>query len=459
TNTAGKRKAEYNDLPMKLNLKKKRNTGKSAQSAFDAKWLESSKERSARVVAAAAEAKQEDDSLVSVGGFIEDSEDDEVEKKAVTAAGTYVMNLKKAPTPMVKIVSTKHVLTKTEIRGGTKKWNLHHLPKGTSEAFTQKVVPRAKAKVGTLAPWANLTIEDIQAIVDMVYGSGVHVVEAGDAWSDLISYRIHNWRNGFASEACKVVDAYLNDPDNLEALGTPEARLEAVKGWLDWQGEEGEETAPYQFKECREGSDGRRKKRGFCESAFIVHTFALAHIYYICPPDPQDLDDDMPIGAMILALQAVEHALKQYELDGTRRVDTSKKGEFSFDNYGDTSLPKRNRGGRMVDTFEPRASRYIASVKNLDRIKHWGPILEEACTIVLERKGTSRRGRKSHGASYAKPEPSKPVVKEFVIVSDFSHSDKDDIPASKSGTDSSPQAETGTVTPLDPLVTSSDYEA
>ncbi|KAG6805002.1 hypothetical protein H0H92_001218, partial [Tricholoma furcatifolium] len=117
----------------------------------------------------------------------------------------------------------------------------------------------------------------------------------------------------------------------------------------------------------------------------------------------------MPIGAIILALQAVcslplqsttsntvfkvEHALKQYELDGTRRVDTSKKGEFSFDNYGDTSVLKRNPGGRMVDTFEPRASRYIASVRNLDRMKHWGPILEEACQIVLERKAKGRRGR------------------------------------------------------------------
>ncbi|KAG6806524.1 hypothetical protein H0H92_011025, partial [Tricholoma furcatifolium] len=415
-------------LPPNPNTKKKRNS-KSAQNAFNAKWLESSKERSARVVAAAAEAKQDNDSLVSAGGFIDDSEDDEVEKKAVTAVGTStVMNLKKAPIPMVKIVSKKHAPTKTDIRGGTKKWNLYHLPQGTSDAFSDQVVPLAKAKVGALAPWANLTIEDIQAIVDMVYGSGVHVVEAGDVWSTLISYRIHNWRNGFASEACKAVDAYFNDPDNFEVLGTAEARLEAVKGWLDWQGEEGQETAPYQFKECREGSDGHRKKRGFCESAFIVHTFALAHIYFICPPDPQSPEDDMPIGAIILALQAVEHALKQYELDGTRRVDTSKKGEFSFDNYGDTSVPKRNPGGRMVDTFEPRASRYIASVRNLDRMKHWGPILEEACQIVLERKAKGRRGRKSHGTSHAslKPEPSKPVVKEFIIISDFSDSDKDD---------------------------------
>ncbi|KAG6818584.1 hypothetical protein H0H92_002606, partial [Tricholoma furcatifolium] len=87
---------------------------------------------------------------------------------------------------MVKIVSTKHAPTKTDIRGGTKKWNLYHLPQGTSDAFSDQVVPLVKAKVGTLEPWANLTIEDIQAIIDMVYGAGVHIVEAGDVWSTLV---------------------------------------------------------------------------------------------------------------------------------------------------------------------------------------------------------------------------------------------------------------------------------
>ncbi|KAG6912922.1 hypothetical protein DXG01_011118, partial [Tephrocybe rancida] len=225
----------------------------------------------------AAEAKVDDDSLVKIGGFIDNDEDNEVEKKASRVAGKKA--LKKEPDvslpilaatsltgvvyqAMVKIIPNKYVATKTEIRGGSRKWTLSHLPPDTSDKFTSEVVPLAKEKVGTLAPWASLTSAEIQAIVDTVYGPGAHIITGGDVWHGLISYRLQSWHNGFATAACHAVEDYFNDLDNQEVRRSAEARCAAVQWWLDYQGEEdGEEMAPYQWLKCRDGKDGIRRKQ------------------------------------------------------------------------------------------------------------------------------------------------------------------------------------------------------
>ncbi|KAG6912924.1 hypothetical protein DXG01_011115, partial [Tephrocybe rancida] len=275
--TPGKRKAGTSPSPISdVRSSKKKRKGQS-KAAFDSKWLETSKVRNAQAVTAAAEAKADDDSLVKIGGFIDDDEDNEVEKKASRVAGKKA--LKKEPDvslpilaatsltgvvyqAMVKIVPNKYVATKTEIRGGSRKWTLSHLPPDTSDKFTSEVVPLAKEKVGTLAPWASLTSAEIQAIVDTVYGPGAHIITGGDVWHGLISYRLQSWRNGFATAACHAVEDYFNDPDNQEVLRSAEARCVAVQWWLDYQGEEdGEETAPYQWLKCRDGKDGIRRKQ------------------------------------------------------------------------------------------------------------------------------------------------------------------------------------------------------
>ena len=38
--------------------------------------------------------------------------------------------------------------------------------------FTEKVAPLAGKKAATLDPWSNLNIDEVQAIVDQVYGAG-----------------------------------------------------------------------------------------------------------------------------------------------------------------------------------------------------------------------------------------------------------------------------------------------
>ncbi|KAG6874333.1 hypothetical protein C0992_007887, partial [Termitomyces sp. T32_za158] len=382
--TGGKRKAEAAAASESSQVtSKKKKSGKShSAAAFNSKWLESSKARNTNALAAFAAEREliNDDSLVMIRGFLADNEDDEVEQAAAMKAEVKPQRRQNLPA-MVKIVPTKHVVTLTELRGGKKKWNLNHLPSGTSSQFTSMVIPLVKEKAGTLAPWATLSTPELQSIIDAVYKRGTYVVKSGDVWHGLVSYRLQSWRNGFATAACNIVKEFFEDKDNRDLFDTAEARCLAVQWWLDWKGEEGKETAPYLFRKCVDGEDGSRRKRGFCESSFIVHTFARAHLSFVRPPEPQGAIKNMPIGALILALQAVEHALKEYEKD--------------------------------------------APVKNL-QIKHWERILHDSHEVLLNLSKTRRRKTQSLSRASSEAE-SVAVVKEFTLVSDSNLSDDKNI--------------------------------
>lgn len=77
--------------------------------------------------------------------------------------------------------------TKKALRGGSKKWTLSHLPAGTSTAFTESLVSLAKIKAGTLRPWSGLSCEQVQELVDGVFGERMHVIRDDDVWCGLVS--------------------------------------------------------------------------------------------------------------------------------------------------------------------------------------------------------------------------------------------------------------------------------
>ena len=65
-------------------------------------------------------------------------------------------------------------------------------------AFTNEVAPLASSTVATQArvdPWCNLKVDQVQAIVDDVYGAGVFEVKEEGPWLGLVrpllSYRTH----------------------------------------------------------------------------------------------------------------------------------------------------------------------------------------------------------------------------------------------------------------------------
>ena len=81
--------------------------------------------------------------------------------------------------------STPH--TQREAHGGSgKKWKLEHLPKGTSEVFTNQLVPLTKSLTGSLSPWEGLSKEQVQELVDKIYGP-----------------------NGFGSKAAEALKRYI----------------------------------------------------------------------------------------------------------------------------------------------------------------------------------------------------------------------------------------------------------
>jgi hypothetical protein len=81
--------------------------------------------------------------------------------------------------------------TQREARGGSgKKWKLEHLPQGTSEVFTNQLVPLAKSLAGSLSPWEGLSKEQVQELVDKIYGSARYTVQDApiDPWGPLVSH-------------------------------------------------------------------------------------------------------------------------------------------------------------------------------------------------------------------------------------------------------------------------------
>lgn len=79
-------------------------------------------------------------------------------------------------------------MSKKDTRGGDEKWKLSHLPQGTGDNFTKYVVPLARRKAGMLLPWADLSVPQIQTIVDEVFEVDEHIVQEDDVWTGLVSF-------------------------------------------------------------------------------------------------------------------------------------------------------------------------------------------------------------------------------------------------------------------------------
>ena len=78
-------------------------------------------------------------------------------------------------------------MTKKEAQGGNAQWKLGHLPTGTDKKFIELVVPLTKITAGTLAPWVGLDHNQVQMVVDIVFGNEKIVVTDGDVCG-LISF-------------------------------------------------------------------------------------------------------------------------------------------------------------------------------------------------------------------------------------------------------------------------------
>ena len=77
--------------------------------------------------------------------------------------------------------------TLKEARGGCNKWALAHLPDNKGSDFTELIAPLIRKKAGmSLNPWENLKVEEIQEIVNNVFGNGKYDVTEDGPWYGLV---------------------------------------------------------------------------------------------------------------------------------------------------------------------------------------------------------------------------------------------------------------------------------
>jgi hypothetical protein len=79
--------------------------------------------------------------------------------------------------------------TLKEARGGCNKWTLAHLPGKKGTEFTEVIAPLVRKKAGaSLNPWDNLNVEQLQDIIDSVFGKGKYEVVEDGPWYGLVSH-------------------------------------------------------------------------------------------------------------------------------------------------------------------------------------------------------------------------------------------------------------------------------
>ncbi|KAJ6565363.1 hypothetical protein B0H10DRAFT_2359593 [Mycena sp. CBHHK59/15] len=398
--------------------KKKKKAGKKAglvrSKAADPKQAASSGRSSVGGVT------EEDESMVKFGGPAIDDDVDEQIERAQPAQG----KKRGLPqNPIIKIApAAPRPLTKKEQRNNAKKWSLPHLPRNTASQFTEEVIPLARELLGTLPPWAVLTVKQVQEIVDKVYGAGKHIVLFDGPWFGLVAYRASDWRSGFGIQALKGIQALINmyqGADNSESdeeaagplsddpldaapkpakftFDTPRASLHSLRG---------------HYKNTRRRAlwpfIGRRGVMGLLQSHLIMYTFAHHLSALKTIPDLHKHLEAEPSGALLLSVQAVERAL-QFWTTGQQVVPPKTAGHFSVDHWGDIKTVVNNK-----KVTQRRATQFLATVSNWDGVR-WNDVREAASEWVemKKRASSSRASSEAEGAMVSSEE------EEVIILSD-----------------------------------------
>ncbi|KAJ7654892.1 hypothetical protein B0H17DRAFT_1099330 [Mycena rosella] len=339
------------------------------------------------------------------------------------------------------------------------------LPAGTAHKFTEEVIPLARELLGTLDPWARLTIPQMQSVVDRVFkpplvqgkaGPSLYKVTADNEWSGLLGYRTTDWHNNFAKGAVKAMEALIKvhkarpsekpgeeldpaqsrsdggavepDPTQGESdvdaaeelaateepiaaeepakwralpLDTPEGRAKFV----EWAFEESGDTRAFHWETWGHGV----KKEGFFFSYLILYTFH-AHLAVLDQiPAKYAHSTVHPYSALLLAVQAVERNLK-YTSTGDFKAPPGLPGQFSFDNYGDI----KERVSATKNRLTRRTTKFLAVLKGWDA-DQWEEFLESSAEL---REQQGRGAPSSRGTSEVEDMEDTEEEEEVVVVSD-----------------------------------------
>ncbi|KAJ7255148.1 hypothetical protein C8J57DRAFT_1518076 [Mycena rebaudengoi] len=365
---------------------------------------------------------------------------------------------KGAPTAPITIQSiAPKAPTRKEIRGSSAKWTLKHLPPGTSSEFTEEVVPLACELAGTLPPWMGLSVNQIQTIVDKVFGNSVHKVTADTTWVGLIGYRLSDWCSGIAAQAVKAIESIIEsykvesdieddemDTDDTTSPASPTTTSanaivsattpvpdapadapadadaavlpadaaadvdpipaakplkfafntpEGIAAFVAWALQTHKPSNTMAFQWKIWG--GGVDKKGFLQSHLIVYTFAYHLSTLATIPGGYTKLEAPPIGALLLSMQAVHRALQFWETG--EYVNPQKfPSFFSIDNWGDTTTSSGiHKQGKVVR----RATKFVPMVQGWDKGR-WKE-LKEAAEEWVEIPSCKRAGNSGHSGSEA----------------------------------------------------------
>ncbi|KAF9546121.1 hypothetical protein CPC08DRAFT_729969 [Agrocybe pediades] len=310
-------------------------------------------------------------------GFIPDDEDD--------VEGRSVATMSKASKK--KFISMR--MSKKLQRGGKNKWTLGHLPPGTKDVFTDTLVPIAKLKAGTGDPWMGLSFTHKSKVWWALYSKMRHIkwttVMPGWTW---VAYRLSNWRNAFAPHAAIAVRTLVEANSSMLDDGAKDKVRDLIDFYLTKRGTP--PLAPFLFKAWEEDEDTAQEsnkswhvQQGRFQSDLVVYTLAHAHFTECNPiPDPDELyDDSLPCGALALAVQAAEQALK-FWVTGEYVPNTAAK--LCAEAYGD-KIARKNASGKLVDIKVLVSELYFPAANVLPRSQRQ-EIFEEAAEVVEARR-------------------------------------------------------------------------
>ncbi|KAF8875364.1 hypothetical protein BD779DRAFT_1678266 [Infundibulicybe gibba] len=337
----------------------------------------------------------DDNQMSRYGGLVGDDEYDDLDHPPVVGpqSGRRHTAYTKYES-LVQITPRHRPPTQKQVRDGAKKWTLTHLPPNTSYLFTSALTPLTREAAGCLEPWATLSVDDVQSLVNRVFKVGTFSVVKGEVWYGLLNYRINNWRNGFATAACEAVQALINN--NPEALGT----LDKIAYYVKWALKIEGQTAPFHWKNWGEGKC-KKGCPGLFQTPLIIQTFAEVHFAGL--EDLTDPIDDKPVGALLLSVQAVERTLGFWST-GAFVADTSTGSHFSADNWG---IPWSDRKPRDLAVHT----------------EHWEDIFQEARELLAERQ---RKKKRTSSTPSSAPDIIEDDASDVILVSDSGEESPDD---------------------------------
>ena len=151
---------------------------------------------------------QADDIINGCAGYVGVGETDDVEMKAVRKTGTKRASDDKVQSfsstlliesnawapQLVKIEPNPVTSKATHVeKQGKENWQTKHLPAEARDDFENMIAPLVRLKAGALSnPWQALQVDEVQGLVDDVYGAGKYKVTGDGAFYGLVrnSYQL-----------------------------------------------------------------------------------------------------------------------------------------------------------------------------------------------------------------------------------------------------------------------------